>query len=507
MTKRSKQQRKKNKALLRAAYAKLGNLQAEHDPDLAQYYIKTKAGFLDRALDYSDPAIAFRGPKGVGKSAILRMIELHHSSDLKRIIRIGPDDLAFTALANADIDSPLIRSASTNQWLFKSLWNYILAIRLLEVEFSQQNTLFEKITSCLPNNNHKLAKKLLAIAHKEAGSAGCGMTEVMLKLIKEIELNIKVPGASGQAKVVLKEPNSQTNHSQLEVLTLIDDVTKTLPKLINNRYYVLIDDLDLHWKNDPVQNALIAALFSAMAKLRNLETVKFAIAIREDIYKHLPIEDKDKSRDWICNVFWDREALKNILENRMQCLHGISQSQLWDDLMPPKAFDTMLNGSLNRPRELIRQLALAFEVASQNGHSEVLESDLSEAVRRNSQEKLEELEQEFEYKYPGIGWVIKHLAGRQRELSLNDLRDISETIAIELLDDQENMKRYTWAGQFESRPKDLVYCLIDAGVLLVKTSRSAPPQPVDPEVLNNALDSPWFAVRPIYCPALMIKGT
>lgn len=511
MAKRSKKQRKKNKALLRAAYANLGNLQAEHDPNLTQYYVTSSGGFLDRALDHVDPAIAFRGPKGVGKSAILKMVELRHRTDQKRIIRIGPDELAFTVLANANVDTPLVRSAANNQWLFKSLWDYILAVRLLAVEYPRQNMLAEILTKLFKNEEQQLAMKLLTIARKETAPGKYSMTDTMLRLIKELELKVEVNagavGVSGGIAVRTNGSSSTPTKDSMQILSLVNHVAAALPTLINNKYHVLIDDLDLHWTNEPVQNALIAALFSAMAKLRHNENVKFVIAIREDIYKHLPIEDKDKSRDWICQVFWDRSSLKQILENRMFRLHGISSSQLWDDLMPPNAFERMLEGSLHRPRELIRQLAIAFETATQNGHSEVTESDLTEAIRRNSQEKIEELEQEIAYKYPGIDWVLKHFIGWQREFSLNDLKDVSETIALEIMENQGNLNRFKWAGAFANNPKGFAWCLIDAGVLLIKTSRQAEPQQVSDAGDVNSLDSPWFAIRPMYCPALMIVGT
>jgi hypothetical protein len=128
---RPQKQRKRTRSILRRAYSSLGHLRAEDDANLATYYV-SNGGFLERALSYEDPAIFFRGPKGIGKSAILKMVELTYSAEPSRIIRISPDDLAFAALANIDADTPFIKKAVSTQWLFKSLWNYILSVRLLE---------------------------------------------------------------------------------------------------------------------------------------------------------------------------------------------------------------------------------------------------------------------------------------------------------------------------------------------------------------------------------------
>ena len=77
-----------------------------------------------------DPISFFIGPKGVGKSAILQMIRTERKSETKRIINVTPDDLSFSALANIQATNPLFADITKQEWLFKSLWDYVLLMEL-----------------------------------------------------------------------------------------------------------------------------------------------------------------------------------------------------------------------------------------------------------------------------------------------------------------------------------------------------------------------------------------
>src|SRR5215831_11708915 len=76
-----------------------GRIVGEQDLELQEYYVAPER-YVDRAMDFNDPAVFFLGPKGAGKSAILQMVRLNRASDAGRLINISPDDLAFSALAN-----------------------------------------------------------------------------------------------------------------------------------------------------------------------------------------------------------------------------------------------------------------------------------------------------------------------------------------------------------------------------------------------------------------------
>jgi len=364
---------------------------------------------------------------------------------------------------------------------------------------------FDSVLGLFRTEDQKLARKLLALSFSDDGAVEPSLTGMLIKLVKEIEISIDSGPASGTAKVTLDHTPVVGGGQQLAVLSLVDQVAKALPRLLRKSYFVLIDDLDLHWTNDPVENALIAALFSSMARMRSTTTVKFVVALRDDIYKCLPIEDKDKSRDWLCDVFWDRESIRRIVEARMKTLHNVGPKELWEALLPDTAFDVMIEHARMKPREMIRQIQLLFDTALRHGHSSVTTSDLIEGLRRFSLERLEELEQEQAHRYPNLGLVVKQFVGRPCECSMEDLRDLAQTAALSVLDQVDHDGH--WAVQCADKPRDFAVKLVDAGFLLAKNGRTSPPdESIGPDLVAK-LSDPYFAIRPVYCPGLGIVNT
>ncbi|HUV42242.1 MAG TPA: hypothetical protein VMW23_10690 [Sedimentisphaerales bacterium] len=273
----------------------LGRLMAEGDKHLALYYVGRER-YVDKALCIDDPVIFMMGPKGIGKSAVLQMVRLEKTRDQKRIINIAPDDLAFSALANLKVESPMLTDAVRGTWLFKSLWDYVLLMELWEKENSQPQNRLERFVSLFTKTkDKKRIERLFEITISDSGKATT-LTNRILELIKEIELSGKINniGVGGSVKI------ANGGSKQFELLSEINNAVKKLPAMLEHNYYVLIDDLDLYWKNDPNQNAFIAALFLSLRKL-STPPIKFMVSIREDIYNCLPLPDKDKSRDRICS--------------------------------------------------------------------------------------------------------------------------------------------------------------------------------------------------------------
>src|SRR5262245_36042465 len=277
----------------------LGRLVAEHDPSLQDYYVEPEK-YVARASDFDDPAVFFLGPKGVGKSAVLQMIRLTKSADINRIIDISPDDLAFSALANVEASTPLLKERGNSQWLFKSLWDYILSLEVLRREYRDRSGFLSCLTglfSYLFGKHHEAeARRLLSLSVGDDGTPQTLSTRI-LQLIKEVELSADLPGASVGGKVTI-DSSRVGEGKQLGLLSLINSVAKRIGEILKHPYYILIDDLDLHWQDAPVQNAFIAALFLSLRKFSKPPNLKCVVAIREQIFRRLPLTDRDKYHDW-----------------------------------------------------------------------------------------------------------------------------------------------------------------------------------------------------------------
>ena len=191
-----------------------GRLMAEADKNLGLYYVGRER-YVDKALCIDDPIIFIMGPKGIGKSAVLQMVRLEKKRDEKRIINIAPDDLAFSALANLKIESPLLTDAVRGSWLFKSLWDYVLLMELWERENSQTQNRLEKFFSLFTKTkDKKRIQRLFEITISDSGKATT-LTNRILELIKEIELSGQINGVGARGSVKITDGGSK----QFELLS------------------------------------------------------------------------------------------------------------------------------------------------------------------------------------------------------------------------------------------------------------------------------------------------
>lgn len=478
-----------------ARLADLGRPTAEDDRRLQDYYVGRER-YLDRALDKDDPAVFFMGPKGVGKSAVLQMVRSERQSDLRRLIEIAPDDLAFSALANVEASTPLLHEAEHNQWLFKSLWDYILSVEILRRESRDLSSIFARIFGGKPQ---KAARRLLQISLADDGSKR-NLIERLLQLIKEVE----VSGASGDTSVTGKitiADSSAHPGEQLHLLSQVNQVAKSLPTLLAHDYYVLIDDLDLHWTDRPLQNSCIAALFTSLRHLNRPPHLKFVVALRADIYRRLPIPDKDKTRGSICDMQWDENSVKQMLEVRVATVLRCTRGDVWSRLFPKRAFEGWWSITNGLPREMIRLMALSIEEAARRGHSRVEDVDLETAKFVFSNERIDDLASEHLHDYPGLDDLLRKFAGWPKEFNVSRLKDFAAQL---LIDVEDRNARFSWAGGCAEDPRILAKHLLMSGALLLKASRTARPQRFNPSL--DLPDDFWLAIHPMYATALGLAG-
>lgn len=477
----------------------LGRLVAEEDRDLDRYYVEPER-YVDRALSLDDPAIFFMGPKGVGKSAILQMVRIRREADSKRLINISPDDLAFSGLANIEAETPLLAEPTKNQWVFKSLWDYILCVEVLKRECQSQDTLVTFLKNIFASKDEKAAQNLLKITVGDEGSPD-SLTERILSLVRAVEASASVMGVD----VSLKHKGKSAG-TQLQLLSQINHVARTISDRLQHSYHVLIDDLDLHWVDTPTQNAFIAALFLSLRGLSKPPRLKFLVAIRDDIFRRLPLADKDKIRERICRIVWDKRSVNRMLTARLHAKYDCTVPEIWTELFPHNAFETMWSHSTGKPRELIRLAALCTLEALATGKTCVDNEDIAAAIVQFSNERLEDLASEKRHLWPGLDRLVRRCRGWPKEFSASRLDDLALMVAEEVESKPHGSPLYSWAAGYIDDPLALGRILAECGVLLVKPSRTSKPHRFDPDSPEELTNGHWFAFHRMYVPALELVG-
>ncbi len=472
---------------------------AEEDPRLADFYVRPDR-YVDRALSFDDPAVFFVGPKGAGKSAVLQMVRNRKASDADRLINISPDDLAFSALAQAKADIPLLPNAPQNQFIFKSLWDYVLSLEVIRRECRDRNAVLALLKKLFRATSPQ-ANRLLQLSVSADGKP-CSLSERILQLISEVGVSIQVAGAKISGNVVVDSGPGGSPH---ELLSLVNSVSKNLGNEIKKEYHVLIDDLDLHWTNEPTQNAFLEALFQSLRKL-NSGRLKFAVALRERIYRSLPLEDKDKFRDRICRVDWDADTVRDMVAMRLAAATGIGPEQVWGKLLPERAYAALMKRTGRRPREMIRLAALCIETAKSEGHRCVEDGDVGMAITRFSEEKLEDLASEINYQYRGFDRLARKLRGGPKAFSRGRVEELAMEIALEFGSARPDAPPYKWAAVYENDPDGLARIMMEVGLLNFKANRTAIAEEYDPSSPVEITGGSWFEVHPTYSPGLKCVG-
>jgi hypothetical protein len=330
------------------------------------------------------------------------------------------------------------------------------------------------------------------------------LTDRVLELVREVELTGEAEGVKLSGAVKLEHPESR--QKQLTLLALVHSVAKNLPSLLKHPYHVLVDDLDTHWHDTPVQNAFLAALFTSLRKLNNSNTLKFVVALRERIFKRLPLEDRDKLSDWVCRVEWDAPTIRAMIERRVAGAIGCREEDVWGEVFPVNSFNILFKRTTGRPREMIRLAAQCIECAQANEHRRVEEEDINAAVRRFSVSRLEDLASDIGHRYYAFDLFVRRMIGWPKEFPIGKIADLAIAIWMDAEGQHQHPLPYCWAGAYQDRPLDLARILLESGVLMLKQSRTAPPQTFDAETHTELRDDMWFAVHPMYAPGLDCVG-
>jgi hypothetical protein len=484
----------------------IGDLQklvAEHDGSLAQYYVGHDR-FFQRAHNRDDLVSVFIGPKGVGKSAVLQMVRLAEAAagNSRRVIEVAPDDMAFNALLNIETRTPLLKEAGHHQWLFKSLWDYVLSVAILEKETGDRGRLEQFITQLMGGRTSREQAKLLKVTLTDDGTQKRSMTDQMLALVEQIQLEGSYGGAEVAAKVGLRE--TAPAPGDLKLLQLISNVAKQLPQAIQHDYYILIDDLDLHWRGTPLQNAFLGTLMYSMRKLGASPKLKFVVSLRKNIYRQIDLEERDKFSDHICEMEWSDADLREMIEKRVEHVLNVPHWQIWSELFPEGAFDYIRTHTNGMPREIIRLAVLCVSIAQEAKHLKIEQEDMARALQRFSEGRLDDLASAYQYEYPGLSVVLNQFSGGAKEFDCENLREISFRLAERA--QKEQNPRYVWATGGVDNPLILARTLLNTGFLQLKDGRASAARQTEMDETELISESNWYAVHPMYAPGLELRG-
>lgn len=481
---------------------KLAIVQAEADKNLNEFYI-ARDRYVDRALDRDDLASVFIGPKGIGKTAVLQMVRIEQENNKRRLIDISPDDLAFNALTQYEQNSPVLQDHNNHRFLFKALWDYVLLVEIFRREFNERRSLMKLFKNALPGHSwEQEAKKLVDLAYRQDEQAGT-FTARIIGLIDEVELSGQFSDGTkiaGTAK--LRDPKQP---SSIGILALINRVAREIPSRLQNEYWVLIDDLDIHWNNTSLQNSFLGSLFESMRRLARNDSIKFVASLRDNIYKQVHLDESDKYNDLVVEIKWTKQIVREIVEARLTRIFNLHKHDVWGGLfsMGIKGFDYIWDRSTGRPRDILVAVKFCVESALDHGEKYVTGASLEYGVQKYSEDAVKDWASEHRYSYRGLSHLATWFRGKSPEFHIDVIQELALDIEDQLMKEADNKPECAWVlGYFED-PWTLAKVLSELNFLFVKNTRKDDPRPYNPRTDKISADGiEWFAIHPRFRPGL-----
>jgi Cdc6-like AAA superfamily ATPase len=473
----------------------LGGSVAELERELASYYIG-KDATVGPIRSNLPGLFIFTGPKGVGKSALQRIIEEERETFDAKIFTIRPDDISLWSLVKSPQLAGEAYKEIDKRWLNKTLWNYLFVVELLRQDYGDFVSLWAKLSSVFSTDRSRI-KHLIerGISVGERGS----FSDRFLQLIDEIKVGGKIGEAETNVNVKLRTETAREN-----VLHDLTSVVGKLNTLLRHNYLVLLDDLDLNWSGDKGHIAMLEALLASLQHLVRTGKVSFVVALREDIYRTLMPEDPDKLRQAIRPLKWTESHIKRILRERISWATGRHAA-------PPDGFPEVflpgveLHGFWQicggNPRRALQTMEAVIERGRKDGAERVTAELLRAVSEEMSRAFLADLGNLHSISNPGLCFIASSLRKTGREFN-SDAAVIFCTDLLERLDrGGPDAAAAEWTRGVINQPLSLMRTLLDVGLLWYKISRAAPPRPFLRD--SDAVDErAWFSVNPVYASGL-----
>ena len=227
-----------------------------------------------------------------------------------------------------------------------------------------------------------------------------------------------------------------------------------------NPCFVLIDDLDRFWVEEPALYELIRAMLLEIYDWARVPNVKIVYALRDNVLHKLEKDfrsrsyQREKVADQQMHLQWTPNELVDLANKRLAWLAGKpgdASAPRLEGLLPkrtskrPSGIDYLLDRTLNRPRDVIDFLNHASQLAV--GKHRFSWSILHGAEQPYSNNRLTALFDEWYENYAGLDLIAnKMLRGRKPRFPKSDW---NEDVILDLFTDNNVQDRPWLGGQYD----------------------------------------------------------
>lgn len=363
----------------------------ENPARLKQYYLKTD---IYNRIKSDISLYLLVGHKGVGKSALFKIL---YSEDLEEDnlpIQIQPNDI-------------------------------------IEIQHKEDNFL-RKIQEWKEGLSKIILKKLLqSIANKQIELISNDTARNWLTKVKEI-------ATSFLSAKSLTFSSENLNFSNAEISRFFQDIS-----VLKRKITIYLDDLDRGWKNTSEDIDNLSAMLNAVRDLsREINGLNFRIALRSDVYYAVRTSDEttDKIDGSVLWQMWTNHEILVMLIKRIESHFGRNIDEL--ELMSKRqneisyyldsVFESHFHGAghwnnapmyqvimsliRKRPRDLVKLCTLAARNAYKHNHNKILTNDLEESFRLYSNDRLTDTCNEYKSELPQVKELMLKMKPTKKEI-------------------------------------------------------------------------------------------
>lgn len=435
--------KKRRKAFTFQPGFSIGAIDAEHDPLLEECFIATAC--YNQIINIKDPHCGIIGRSGTGKTAILHLL----NKNLPIVTEIRPDALAFQFLNNSEMIKSLREHDIAIDYFYKLLWRHVFVVEILKAGFPDETQRSGKIRQAITRIKKSFVtdkERTRAIKYFDAwgGTILQAPQERVIHIHNELEKRLRVKLGTGPWSKILapeatitadigtkREESEQVKIVREEIDKIQIQELNTVKQYLNTDIFtnpkkpifVLIDDLDRFWTEEPLVYDLIRALMLEIYDWADVKNVKIVYVLRDNILEKIESEfstrsyQREKIDDQRIRLKWTNIELTNLIERRLKVIAEREKYKYvsLNDILPSKAGgqvsgkEYIFNRSLDRPRDIMDFINKA--AAESVLQTSISWKNLYAAEETYSQGRLKSLVDEWNENCPGINLIANLLRG------------------------------------------------------------------------------------------------
>lgn len=444
----------------------VGALSAEDDAALLKNCFVDTVD-VESICEIQNPKSIVLGRTGSGKSALLMRVEETQDN----VIRINPESLSLNYISNSDIIRFFEDLSIDLDVFYQLLWRHVLVIEILQMKKQlsddklSKNFIANLYAKFNPNEKKKRALEYLfnfgtsfwsdtehrvrEVVHNIEKSFEQQMGYSVAALRARLSADIIDKNAESIQKTteIVHKAQSVVNGVQIQELNavmefLADDVFNDNQE----KYYIIIDDLDTGWVHDHLRFKLVRALIETLKKFRRITNLKIVIGLRADLLETVLAKTSSKGfqtekyEDMMMKLKWSKSDLKAVADKRINAIFKNQYTKegiYFDDIFSPRVgiqdtFEYILDRTLMRPRDIISYINECLDEAA--GGAVISQNSIRNAERSYSLKRFRSIADEWRETYGDLEEPLNLLRNVDVRFSVNEITDsLLEGLCINIL--------------------------------------------------------------------------